>query len=198
MLLHILHLPGDHWQGVTRLFFDCSQVGGVDLPIPSGDHLGLARASRRVSSGSDRQWGSSHTVSVHALGRLITDVMAAHDWNQAEVGRRCGVTRSRVGQLIAEPLKAVPTKKTITNLARGLEVPGWVVMDAILESMGLPTRPTHIGIEEAVAADVDLDSSGKRALLGVLNHVRLESTQGWRLAEHENANSHDTQPKRNG
>lgn len=114
-------------------------------------------------------------MSMHALGRLIEDVRAARGWNQAEVGRRVGLSRGRVGQLINDPVKAVPTRDTIVSLARGLEVPAWVVLDAYLESLGLPTRPTHISIAEAVSADTSLSAGDKRAVLAFLDHLRVQA-----------------------
>ncbi len=119
---------------------------------------------------------------MHALARLITDVMATHEWNQADVGRRAGITRQRIGQLINEPVKAVPDRETIAKLARGLSVPPWVVMDAYLETLGLPTRPTHVTVEESVNADVSLSVAGKAAVLAVVTHMRHQpefpATQG--------------------
>jgi transcriptional regulator with XRE-family HTH domain len=128
-------------------------------------------------------------VAMHALGRLIADVMASQEWNQSEVGRRAGLSRSRISQLMGEPVKAVPTRATIISLARGLGLPPWVVMDAILESLGLPTRPTYVSVEEAVAADSSLDAKSKRAALAFVDHLRtaprpdLANVQGIRLAE---------------
>lgn len=131
---------------------------------------------------------------MHALARLIEDVRTANGWNQAEVGRRAGLSRSRVAQLINDPVRAVPTRDTIVSLARGLGVPPWVVMDAVLESVGLPTRPTHLSIAEAVAADTELSAGDKRAVLGFVEHVRTHPageqphegrTQGLHVAETE-------------
>lgn len=128
-------------------------------------------------------------MAMHALARLIEDVRAAQGWNQSEVGRRSGLSRSRVAQLINDPVKAVPSRDTIMSLARGLGVPPWVVVDAVLESAGLPTRPTHIGIEEAIAADTSLSASDKRAVLAFVEHMRgqpafdLNRVDGLRIAE---------------
>jgi transcriptional regulator with XRE-family HTH domain len=111
---------------------------------------------------------------MHAMARLIDDVTAAQGWKPADVARRTGLSTSRISQFRTKPIKGVPDRETIIRLARGLGVPPWAVMDAILESLGLPTRPTYIGIEEAVAADVSLDSAGKRAVLAFVEHVRRE------------------------
>lgn len=135
---------------------------------------------------------------MHALGRLIADVMATQGWNQSEVGRRAGMSRSRISQLINEPVKAVPAKDTIVNLARGLGIPPWVVMDAVLESLGLPTRPTHMDVDEAIRADTELDASSKRAATAFIDHLRRQAerpdmtkVKGLRLAE-DTPSSHDT------
>lgn len=145
-----------------------------------------------MSRASDQRGESQHTVVMHMLARLIEDVRAAQGWNQSEVARRAGLSRSRVAQLINEPVKAVPNRDTIESLARALGVPPWVVMDAVLEAVGLPTRPTRIGIEEAVRADSDLSSEAKRAVLTFVDHMRgvpdapdLSRVQGLRLAEPE-------------
>jgi transcriptional regulator with XRE-family HTH domain len=116
-------------------------------------------------------------VPMHALARLIEDVIATHGWNQAELGRRAGLSRSRITQLISEPIKAVPGRDTIIKLARGLGVPPWVVMDAVLDSAGLPTRPTHVTVEEAVAADISLNAAGKEAVLAVVHHMREQAAK---------------------
>ena len=129
-------------------------------------------------------------MAMHALGRLIAYVMATQNWNQAEVARRAGLSRSRVSQIINEPIRSTPDRETVINLARGLGVPPWVVMDAVLEALALPTRPTHIDIEQAVAADLSLDAASKRAVLAFVEHMRSElpkpdmaRVQGIRLAE---------------
>lgn len=135
---------------------------------------------------------------MHALARLIEDVRAAHGWNQAEVGRRAGLSRSRVAQLINDPVRAVPTRDTIVSLARGLGVPPWVVMDAVLESVGLPTRPTHMSIADAVAADPDLSTGDKRAVLAFVQHVRTHPAAEQPDADrpHQGLRVADTNPLR--
>ncbi len=123
---------------------------------------------------------------MHALARLIEDVRATQGWNQSELGRRAGLSRSRIAQLINEPVKAVPGRETIVQLARGLGVPTWVVMDAYLESLGLPTRPTHMSVEDAVGADPSLSVEGKETVLALVRHLRAPDftrVQGVRFAE---------------
>lgn len=151
-----------------------------------------------MSKGSDLSGKRQETVTMHALARLIEDVLATQGWNQAELGRRAGIPRSRITQLIKDPVKAVPGKATIIRLARGLGVPPWVVMDAVLEAAGLPTRPSYVTVEEAIAADTTLSASDKRAAVGFVEHLRnrpvlprpahdegpdLAKVQGLRLAE---------------
>ncbi len=128
---------------------------------------------------------------MHALARLIEDVRATQGWNQSELGRRAGLSRARIGQLINDPVKAVPSRDTVIQLARGLGLPPWVVMDAYLESLGLPTRPTHITVEDAVRADPSISVEGKEAVLALARHLRRDSVpmpdfsrvQGLRLTE---------------
>jgi transcriptional regulator with XRE-family HTH domain len=109
---------------------------------------------------------------MHAVARLVNDVATANGWNQAEVARRIHVSSSRMSQLLGKPILRLPNERTIESLSRGLGVPTWVVLDAYLESMGLPRRPNSVTIEDAVAADAHLSAADKRAILGFVTMQR--------------------------
>lgn len=112
---------------------------------------------------------------MHALGQLIEDCKAANDWTNGDIARRSGgriASRSRVQQLIHDPIKAMPTLKVVEGLAVGLGVPEWVIVDSALESMGFPHRPARVSLDEAIEADRSLPEADKAALRGFIAHLR--------------------------
>lgn len=113
---------------------------------------------------------------MHALARLIDASMAANGLKQADVARRTGISTSRISGMTNHELKDLPGKETIYSLARGLGVPPWVVMEACLESLGLPTKPGYVTIDDAVAADPTLDMASKRAILAFVTHLRTTAS----------------------
>src|SRR4051794_15104260 len=111
---------------------------------------------------------------VHALGRLIADCKAVNRWSNGDIARQSDnrITRTRVQQLAKDPILAMPSLRVIEGLALGLRVPGWVVVGVVLESMGYPTRPSQVSVDEAIEADTSLSESDRAALRGYVAGLR--------------------------
>ena len=108
---------------------------------------------------------------MHALAQLIEDTKQANGWSNGDVARRSDLTRTHIQQLVAEPVKRMSTLRVVKGLATGLGVPAWVVVDAMLDSLGYPHRPSRVSVEEAIDADPELSTDQKRALRGFLQHL---------------------------
>lgn len=78
-----------------------------------------------------------------ALGRLIDRELAAQNLSLREVGRRAGISSSRMSQLRTDEFKTLPTRDTLERLARALMLPTAVVLDAALETLGLARVATE-------------------------------------------------------
>lgn len=111
---------------------------------------------------------------MHALGQLIEDCKAVNRWSNGDIARQSKdrITRTRVQQLAKDPIKAMPTLRVVEGLALGLRVPGWVIVGAVLESMGYPTRPGRVSVDEAINSDPGLSESQRTALRAYLSGLR--------------------------
>jgi hypothetical protein len=127
--------------------------------------------------GSCRCGRNGDAETVHALGQLIADCKAVNRWSNGDIARQSDgrVTRTRVQQLEKDPIKAMPTLQVVEGLALGLRVPGWVVVATILETMGYPSRPSRVSIEEAIDSDPSLSDADRGSLRGYLAGLRVKS-----------------------
>jgi hypothetical protein len=75
---------------------------------------------------------------MHPLGRFIEDRVSQLGGSMAGTGRAGGLTRSRMSQLVNDPVKTLPGRDTINGLARALKVPPGVIVGLFLDSLQLP------------------------------------------------------------
>ena len=96
-------------------------------------------------------------MAVHALGQLIEDTMAIHSppLSMREVARRAGLTPSHISRLVSNPIKVLPDPATLKKLARALQLPLTVVVDAGLQSIGLSRTRTEDPEISIIRASVD-------------------------------------------
>lgn len=119
---------------------------------------------------------------MHPLGRLITERMELpqHRWSLADVVTRMNkaghynIGKSRLGQIRSQPVESIK-RDVIFALADGLGVTALTVANAVLESMGIETRPVEVTDSAAtILTDPSLGDADRRQLLALLREIRTK------------------------
>ncbi len=81
--------------------------------------------------------GGEHSRVMNRLQRLIQERADERGWSLAHVATRSGLHRQTVYRLMREEPRDLPSPKTFSGLARGLELPERMLRDAAAESIGI-------------------------------------------------------------
>lgn len=121
-----------------------------------------------------------------AIGALVAEVRRAHEdetgveLSYGDIARRSrgsgegkGLSRGRVQQIATAPIKRMPDRETIDQLARGLRVPASVVVERYMESVGVDQRqrsPATRDVADLLARDPTLSEASRAH---IINQYRL-------------------------
>lgn len=74
---------------------------------------------------------------MNRLQRLVQDRATERRWSLAHVATRAGLHRQTVYRLMREEAKQMPETKTLSGLARALDLPERLLREAAAESVGI-------------------------------------------------------------